>query len=107
MDKELPLHQYLLLLEKHKHALLEPMLAQIKQQQAVDHVFSLEGCALLVLQSPMLFKSEFKQTDFQTIASKVQRLLFKNRLMITHQTGNQQVLQTLYPQSVNNQLLTH
>jgi hypothetical protein len=84
------------------------MLAQIKQQQAVDHALSLENCALLVQLHPaMLFKSEFKQTDFQTIASKVHRLLFKNKLMITHQTGNQQVLQTVYPQSVHNQLLTH
>ena len=106
MDKELQPQQYPLLLEQHKHALSEPMLALIKQQQAVGHVFSQEGCALLVLLSTMLFKSEFNQTDFQTIASKVHRLLFKNRLMITHQTGNQQVLQIVYPQSVHNQLLT-
>jgi len=82
------------------------MLAQIKQQQAVDHVFSLEDCALLAPLSKMLLKSEFKQTDSQTIASKVHKLLYKNKLMITHQTGCQQMLQTLYPQSVHNQLLT-
>lgn len=44
--------------------------------------------------------------DFQTIASKVQELLFKNRLMIIHQTGNQQQLQIAYPQFLPNQLLT-
>ena len=83
------------------------MLAPIKQQQAVDHVFLQEGCASHVkLLQTRLFKSEFKQTDFQTIASKVHRLLFKNKLMITHQTGCQQMLQTVYPQSVHNRLLT-
>ena len=82
------------------------MLAPIKQQQAVDHVFLQEGCASHVLLLAMLLKSEFKQTDFQTIASKVHRLLFKNKLMITHQTGCQQMLQTVYPQSVHNRLLT-
>ena len=83
------------------------MLAPIKQRQAVDHVFLQEGCASHVkLLQTRLFKSEFKQTDFQTIASKVHRLLFKNKLMITHQTGCQQMLQTVYPQSVHNLLLT-
>lgn len=82
------------------------MLAPIKQQQAVDNVFLQESCASHVLLLTRLLKSEFKQTDFQTIASKVQRLLFKNKLMITHQTGCQQMLQTVYPQSVHNLLLT-
>ena len=82
------------------------MLAQIKQQQAVEHVLSQEDCVLPVQQSTMLFKSEFKQMDFQIIASKVHQLPFKSRLMITHQTGNHQALQTAYPQSVLNQLLT-
>lgn len=82
------------------------MLVPIKQQQAVDHVFLQESCSSHVLLLAMLLKSEFKQTDFQTIASKVHRLLFKNKLMITHQTGCQQMLQTVYPQSVHNRLLT-
>jgi hypothetical protein len=82
------------------------MLAQIKRQQAVEHVHLIEDCVLAVQQSTMLFKSEFKQTDFQIIASKVHQLPFKSRLMITHQTGNHQALQTAYPQSVLNQLLT-
>ncbi len=82
------------------------MLAQIKRQQAVEHVHLIEDCVLAVQQSTMLFKSEFKQTDFQIIASKVHQLPFKSRLMITHQTGNHQALQTAYPLSVLNQLLT-
>ena len=83
------------------------MLAQIKRQQAVEHAHLIEDCVLPVVPHPtMLFKSEFKQTDFQIIASKVHQLPFKSRLMITHQTGNHQALQTAYPLSVLNQLLT-
>jgi hypothetical protein len=54
---EQPLLQQLSPLEHLKHALLEPICAQIKQQQAVEVVFSQEGCVSLVLLQPtMLFK---------------------------------------------------
>jgi hypothetical protein len=82
------------------------MFAQINKPQVQVPAHLYEDYVLHAQLAPVvLFKLEYNQMVYQTIASKVQVNFSKNRIMIILQIGNQLLLPTVFLLSHHNLVL--